>query len=109
MIVIRGVAKRISGPVANPLHPSQSHKIGTAPAAYNRERHDFDNLRMPRHYALMVILVTKLKALIADKGYDGDAFRGNLLQSILPIVPPKYNRCEPNLEPLRGMEKAVTF
>lgn len=44
----------------------------------------------------MAIPVTKPKALLADKGYDGDAVRENLLmQGILPIIPPKSNRREP--------------
>lgn len=46
--------------------------------------------------ALMAIPVTKPKALLADKGYDGDTVRENLLmQGILPIIPPKANRREP--------------
>ena len=33
------------------------------------------------------------KALLADKGYDGDRFRESLLiQGILPIIPPRSNR-----------------
>ncbi len=41
----------------------------------------------------MAIPVTKPKALLADKGYDGDAVREKLLmQGILPIIPPKSNR-----------------
>jgi transposase len=44
----------------------------------------------------MAIPVTKPKALLADKGYDGDAVRENLLmQGILPVIPPKSNRREP--------------
>ena len=44
----------------------------------------------------MAIPVTKPKALLADKGYDGDAVRENLLMhGILPIIPPKANRREP--------------
>ena len=36
------------------------------------------------------------KALLADKGYDGDAFRQNLLMhGILPIIPPRSNRKAP--------------
>jgi len=43
----------------------------------------------------MAIPVTKPKALLADKGYDSDAVRENLLiQGILPIIPPKSNRRE---------------
>ncbi|WP_404482668.1 transposase [Novosphingobium sp. BL-52-GroH] len=46
--------------------------------------------------ALMAIPVTKPKALLADKGYDGDAVRENLLmQGILPIIPLKPKRREP--------------
>ncbi|MEE4455315.1 IS5 family transposase [Novosphingobium resinovorum] len=46
--------------------------------------------------ALMAIPVAKPKALLADKGYDGDVVRENLLmQGILPIIPPKSNRREP--------------
>jgi transposase len=44
----------------------------------------------------MAIPATKPKALLADKGYDGDAVRENLLmRGILPIIPPKSNRREP--------------
>ena len=44
----------------------------------------------------MAIPVIKPKALLADKGYDGDLVRDNLLiQGILPIIPPKSNRREP--------------
>lgn len=43
----------------------------------------------------MAIPVPKPKALLADKGYDGDTVRENLLlQGILPIIPPKSNRRE---------------
>jgi transposase len=43
----------------------------------------------------MAIPVTKPKALLADKGYDGNAVRENLLMcGILPIIPPKANRRE---------------
>ena len=43
--------------------------------------------------ALMAIPVTKPKALLADKGYDGDAVRENLLiQGILPIIPCDFGR-----------------
>ena len=43
--------------------------------------------------ALVAIPVTKPKALLAAKGYDGDAVRENLLiRDILPIIPPKANR-----------------
>lgn len=44
----------------------------------------------------MALPVNKPKALLADKGYDGDAVRANLLmRGILPIIPPKANRREP--------------
>jgi transposase len=44
----------------------------------------------------MAIPVTKPKALLADKGYDGDTVRENLLmRGILPIIPPKANRRGP--------------
>ena len=40
--------------------------------------------------------VAKPKALLADKGYDGDAVREDLLwRGILPIIPPKANRSQP--------------
>src|SRR3546814_8699331 len=45
---------------------------------------------------LMQIPVAKPKALLADKGYDGDRFRESLLiQGILPIIPPRSNRKAP--------------
>jgi transposase len=45
--------------------------------------------------ALLDIPVAKPKALLADKGYDGDAVREDLLwRGILPIIPPKANRRE---------------
>lgn len=38
----------------------------------------------------------KPKALLADKGYDGDRFRENLLlRGILPIIPPRSKRKAP--------------
>ena len=44
----------------------------------------------------MTIPVLTPKALLADKGYDGDAFRQNLLMhGILPIIPPRSNRKAP--------------
>ena len=44
----------------------------------------------------MKIPVAKPKALLADKGYDGDRFRESLLiQGILPIIPPRSNRKAP--------------
>lgn len=46
--------------------------------------------------ALLDMPVTRPKALLADKGYDGDAVREDLLwRGILPIIPPKANRREP--------------
>ena len=40
--------------------------------------------------------VPKPNALLADKGYDGDAVREDLLfRGILPIIPPKANRRDP--------------
>lgn len=43
----------------------------------------------------MALPVTPPKALLADKGYDGDVVRENLLmRGILPIIPPKANRRE---------------
>lgn len=46
--------------------------------------------------ALMAILIAKPKALLADKGHDGDAVRENLLMhGILPIIPSKANPREP--------------
>ena len=39
---------------------------------------------------LMDIPVATSKALLADKGYDGDHFRASLLiRGILPIIPPR--------------------
>jgi transposase len=38
----------------------------------------------------MALPISKAKALLADKVYDGDAVRANLLmRDILPIIPPK--------------------
>lgn len=46
--------------------------------------------------ALLDMPVAKPKALLADKGYDGDAVREDLLwRGILPIIPPKANRRQP--------------
>ncbi len=40
--------------------------------------------------------VPKPRALLADKGYDGDAVREDLLwRGILPVITPKANRREP--------------
>jgi transposase len=45
---------------------------------------------------LMAIPVAQPKALLADKGYDGDTFRESLLmRGILPIIPPRSNRKAP--------------
>ena len=44
----------------------------------------------------MAMPVPAPKALLADKGYDGDGFRESLLlHGILPIIPPKSNRKNP--------------
>ncbi|SNT00389.1 Transposase DDE domain-containing protein [Sphingomonas laterariae] len=44
----------------------------------------------------MALPVATPKALLADKGYDGDGVRQSLLmRGILPIIPPKSNRREP--------------
>ena len=44
----------------------------------------------------MSLPLPKPKALLADKGYDGDRFRENLLmRGILPIIPPRSNRKVP--------------
>lgn len=46
--------------------------------------------------ALMAIPLAKPRALLADKGYDGDTVRENLLMhGIRPIIPPRTNRREP--------------
>jgi transposase len=43
-------------------------------------------------YGLLALLLPTPKALLADKGYDGDRFRGNpLLRGILSIIPPRSN------------------
>ena len=45
---------------------------------------------------LMAIPVATPKALLADKGYDGNRFRDSLLvRGILPIIPPRSNRKVP--------------
>jgi len=45
---------------------------------------------------LMDLPLPNPKALLADKGYDGDRFRENLLmRGILPIIPPRSNRKAP--------------
>ncbi len=44
----------------------------------------------------MAMPVPKPAALLADKGYDGDRFRENLLlHNILPVIPPRSNRKTP--------------
>jgi len=44
----------------------------------------------------MEIPVAAPKALLVDKGYDGDRFRESLLiRHILPIIPPRSNRKVP--------------
>jgi transposase len=44
----------------------------------------------------MAMPAPKPKALLADKGYDGDELRQKLLvRGILPIIPPKSNRRNP--------------
>lgn len=44
----------------------------------------------------MAIPVATPKALLADKGYDGDAVReSQLMQGLLPIILPKSNRRKP--------------
>lgn len=44
----------------------------------------------------MALPSPKPKPLLADKGYDGDRFRENLLmQGILPIIPARPNRKTP--------------
>jgi transposase len=44
----------------------------------------------------MAIPVATPNALLADKGYDGDTFRQNLLmRGILPVIPPRSNRKAP--------------
>ncbi len=45
---------------------------------------------------LMAPPISKPKALLADKRYDGDTVRANLLiRGVLPIILPETNRCEP--------------
>jgi transposase len=46
--------------------------------------------------ALMAMPVSKPRLLLADKGYDGDAVRQDLLlNGIVPVIPPKANRKNP--------------
>lgn len=45
---------------------------------------------------LLDIPVPRLRLILADKGYDGDAVREALLHvGILPVIPPKSNRRSP--------------
>lgn len=45
---------------------------------------------------LMALPLPTPRALLADKGYDSDAFRENLLlRGILPVIPPRSNRTSP--------------
>lgn len=45
----------------------------------------------------MALPAPKPAALLADKGYDGDRLRENLLMhGILPIIPPRSNRKMPD-------------
>ena len=45
----------------------------------------------------MALPAPKPTALLADKGYDDDRFRENLLlHGILPIIPPRSNRKTPD-------------
>ena len=45
---------------------------------------------------LIALPVAKPKLMLADKGYDSDDVRANLLlRGILPVIPPKANRNEP--------------
>ena len=44
----------------------------------------------------MALPVAKPRLLLADKGYDGDDIRANLLtHGILPVIPARTNRKEP--------------
>jgi transposase len=53
----------------------------------------------------MEIPVTAPKALLADNGDDGDRFRESLLlRGILPIIPPRSNRKEPEHPDCRHYE-----
>ncbi|MBB4546233.1 MULTISPECIES: transposase [Rhizobium] len=46
--------------------------------------------------ALLTIPVGKPKSFLADKGYDGDSAREELLiHGIRPVIPPKANRKDP--------------
>ena len=44
----------------------------------------------------MALPVTKPRFVLADKGYDGDEVRQELLlRGILPVIPPRSNRLDP--------------
>ena len=44
----------------------------------------------------MALPVAIPRMLLADKGYDGDAVRENLLfHGVLPVIPPRANRSQP--------------
>ena len=56
----------------------------------------------------MALPLPKPKALLADKGYDGDRFRENLLmRGILPIIPPRSNRKAPEHPDYRRYKDAT--
>jgi hypothetical protein len=51
-------------------------------------------------------MVGKPRLLLADKGYDGDAVRQDLLLSgIVPVIPPKANRKNPPPMRLQGLQR----
>ena len=44
----------------------------------------------------MILPVARPRFVLADKGYDGDEVRQDLLlRGILPVIPPRSNRTEP--------------
>jgi hypothetical protein len=52
----------------------------------------------------MAILVAAPKALLADKGDDGDRLRESLLiRGILPIIPPRSNKTALSFESLLNL------
>jgi transposase len=54
------------------------------------------SLRLRRRRCAETIHVASPKTLLADKGYNGDAYRQNLLMhGNLPIIPPRSNRKAP--------------
>lgn len=56
----------------------------------------------------MTIPVAAPKALLADKGYDGDRFRESLLiRGILPIIPPRSNRKVPSIPTIAATGTAI--